>query len=281
MHRNDELYQFLLKKTWQLTEDWYANLDKSESGGIYTSDDPAVTEGVKKQNHEFHKQFCEVFNKDEETFFNDFENWIVKVAQDEDHLRTPLQLILHEFFRTQGQYLDLIDEFIEMNNGQYDYSQISRWHRIVVRTFGEVVTWFTEEYNNHSQKRLEAQQDLILELSSPVISLTNDIALLPLVGDIDTARAKSMLENTLQQCNKLGVNQLFLDLSGVVMIDTMVAHQLFQLIEALSLIGVKTTISGLRPEIAQTAVQLGLSFDSVSIKSTLSSAIKSANLIPS
>ncbi|GLB61940.1 STAS domain-containing protein [Cytobacillus sp. NCCP-133] len=281
MHRNNELYQFLLGKTWDLTEEWYANLDKSQSGGIYASDEPAVIESVKKQNYEFHKQFCEVFNKDEETFFDDFEKWIVKVAQDEDHLRTPLPMILYQFFRTQDQYLDLIDEFTERNKNKYECSQITRWRRIVVKAISEVVTWFTEEYNNHSQKRLEAQQDLIRELSSPVISLTKDIALLPLVGDIDTARAKSMLENTLQQCNKLGVNQLFMDLSGVVMIDTMVAHQLFQLIEALSLIGVKTTISGLRPEIAQTAVQLGLSFDHVSIKSTLSSAIKSASLIPS
>lgn len=281
MHRNNELYQFLLEKTWDLTEDWYANLNKSESGGIYTSDDPAVIESVKQQNYEFHKQFCEVFHIDEESFFNDFEKWIVKVAQDEEHLRTPLQMILHEFFRTQDQYLDLIEEFMEVNKEKYDCSQITKWRRMIVRTFSEVVTWFTEEYNNHSQKRLQAQQDLIHELSSPVISLTQDIALLPLVGDIDTARAKSMLENTLQQCNKMGVNQLFMDLSGVVMIDTMVAHQLFQLIEALRLIGVKTTISGLRPEIAQTAVQLGLSFENVTIKSKLSSAIKSTNLIQS
>jgi rsbT co-antagonist protein RsbR len=280
MHRNKDLYQFLLEKTRQLTEEWYENLDKSKSAGIYSSDDPAIIESVKKQNYEFHQQFCEVFSKDEESFFSEFEKWIVKVAQDEGHLRTPLQMILREFFNTQEQYLNLLDEFAEANKGQYDTRQIDSWRRIMLKCFSEVVTWFTEEYNNHSQKRLEAQQDLIRELSSPVISLTKDIALLPLVGDIDTARAKSMLENTLQQCNKLGVNQLFLDLSGVVMIDTMVAHQLFQLIEALSLIGVKTTISGLRPEIAQTAVQLGLSFDHISIRSTLSSAIKSANLIP-
>ncbi|MBT2690208.1 STAS domain-containing protein [Bacillus sp. ISL-47] len=280
MHRNKDLYQFLLEKTRQLTEEWYKNLEKGDNAGIYSSNDPAIIESVKQQNYEFHQKFCEVFNKDEESFFNDFEKWIVKVAQDEGHLSTPLQSILREFFTTQEQYLNLIDEFTETNKGQFDCSQVTTWRRIVVKSFSEVVTWFTEEYNNHSQKRLEAQQDLIRELSSPVISLTQDIALLPLVGDIDTARAKSMLENTLQQCNKLGVNQLFMDLSGVVMIDTMVAHQLFQLIEALSLIGVKTTISGLRPEIAQTAVQLGLSFDHVSIKSTLSSSIKSASLIP-
>jgi rsbT co-antagonist protein RsbR len=61
------------------------------------------------------------------------------------------------------------------------------------------------------------------------------------------------------------------------MVDTMVAHQIFQLIDALDLIGVKSTLSGIRPEIASTAVQLGLSFENISIKSNLSQAL-SANM---
>lgn len=71
------------------------------------------------------------------------------------------------------------------------------------------------------------------------------------------------------------VTQLYIDLSGVAVIDTMVAHQLFSLIEALRLIGVSSTLSGIRPEIAQTAVQLGLSFEDISLRSTLASAIAS------
>ena len=71
---------------------------------------------------------------------------------------------------------------------------------------------------------------------------------------------------------------MLLDLSGVVIIDTMVAHQIFQLIEALSLIGVKTDLSGIRPEVAQTAIQLGLKFDNISVNSSLANAIKLANI---
>ncbi|WML47598.1 STAS domain-containing protein [Neobacillus sp. PS3-34] len=278
MHRNNELHQFLLDKTWQLTEDWYKNLDKRDPSGVYASEDPMVINSVKQQNYEFHKKFCEVFIKEESSFFNDFEKWIVMVAQDEQHLGTPVQFIIREFFRTQDQYLDLIDQFIEEHKDEYSKSEENSWCRITIKTFSKIIAWFTEEHNNHSQKRLQAQQELIMELSSPVISLNTDVALLPLVGDIDTARAKFILENTLEQCARLRVSQLFLDLSGVVLIDTMVAHQLFQLINALNLIGVKTTLSGLRPEIARTAVQLGLSFEKVTIKSTLSSAIKSSKL---
>jgi rsbT co-antagonist protein RsbR len=277
MYRNKELYEYFLDQSWRLTEDWYRNLEKNDLTGVYASLDSNVIATVKQQNHDFHLHFCEVFIKEEEAFYKDFEKWILNVAQDEEHLITPLQHIHREFFHTQEQYFDLIYEFTHLHKGKYSVEDINTWSRIVVKTFGNVMIWFTQEYMNHSQKRLKAQQELILELSSPVISLNKYVALLPLVGEIDTARAKIMLENTLDQCSSLGVNRLLLDLSGVVMIDTMVAQQLFQLIEALKLIGVETTLSGLRPEIAQTAVQLGLNFEKISITSTLSKAIASTN----
>lgn len=278
MHRNKEIYQFFLEKTWHLTEEWYEDLDKTDGSGVYASKDSTIINSVKKKNYEFHQHFCEVFIEEETNFFIDLEKWIVKVAQDEDHLKTPLQFIIREFFRTQEQYLNLIRDFTEIHKDKYSRSEIDSWCRIVTKTFSEVIIWFTEEYNNHSQKRLQTQQELIMKLSSPVISLNYDVAILPLVGEIDFTRAKFMLESTLEQCAKLGVNKLLLDLSGVAKMDTIVAHQLFQLVEALSLIGVKTTLSGVRPEIAQTAVKLGLTLDNVSIKSTLFKAINSINL---
>lgn len=278
MHRNKELYQFFLEKTWQLTEEWYEDLKKNDDLGVYASQDPSVINKVKKQNYEFHQHFCDVFIKEEATFFSDFEKWIIKVAQDEEHIKTPIQFILREFFRTQEQYLNLINDFTEIYKDKFSRSEISSWCRIVIKTFSEVMICFTEEYNNHSQRRLQAQQELIMELSSPVISLNQDVAILPLVGEIDSIRAKTMLESTLEQCAKLGVNKLLLDMSGVAMVDTMVVHQIFQLVEGLNLIGVKTTLSGVRPEVAQTTVRLGLSFDKVSIKSTLSNAINSIDL---
>jgi rsbT co-antagonist protein RsbR len=138
-----------------------------------------------------------------------------------------------------------------------------------------VILKFTEETYHYSTYQLKAQQEMINELSSPVISLTRVTALLPLVGDIDTARAKMIIENTLNQCAVRNVEHLCIDLSGVVMIDTMVAQQIFQLISALKLIGVKTTLSGIRPEIASTAVQLGLSFKDVEIETNLAKALAS------
>ncbi|SDM47514.1 rsbT co-antagonist protein RsbR [Fictibacillus solisalsi] len=277
MNKNQELHQFLLKRARNLTEEWYNSLDKTSTSGVYTSHDPTVIETLKAQNYEFHIHLCEVLVKPEEAFFKEFEEWIIKIAKDNEHMRTPIHLIIKEFMRVRQQYFDYISEFAALNRDTLHQEEIDEWNRLVIKVFDSVMLQFIEETHKYSTDRLRAQQELLNELSSPVISLNNDTALLPLVGDVDTTRAKYILENTLNQCVQKRIAHLFIDLSGVVMIDTMVAHELFQLIDALDLVGVKTTLSGIRPEIATTAVQLGLSFDRVSVTSTLAQAIDFKN----
>lgn len=273
VYRNKELGEFLIEEAWELTEEWYESLDKSESFGVYSSTNPKDVKLLKTQNYEFHLRFFQLFIKEEAEFKEGLEGWLTYLANDANHLATPVHFIAREFFKSRNQYLKLIKKFVSLNKGKYSEEIIELWNQQILDNMDSVVTWFMEELHKASTVRLKSQQEMINELSSPVIALNNDVGLLPLVGDIDTARAKLILEKTLEQCSEKRVNHLLIDLSGVVMIDTMVAQQIFQLIDALSLIGVKSTLSGIRPEIAQTAVQLGLSFDNISITPKLSSAI--------
>ncbi|WP_438825291.1 STAS domain-containing protein [Bacillus sp. JJ1609] len=272
MHRNQSLYTYLKGKTRNLTEEWYNNIDKTKTAGVYASNDPKVIEALKDQNHEFHLHFIEVFDKEEDEFFKEFEPWIIKIASDIEHINTPIQYVIREFKNVRNQYFYYVNKFAELNK---DVSRQDRdaWFDIILKEFDEVILRFIEATYKYSQNVLKAQQEMIHELSAPVISLSNHQGLLPLIGDIDTSRAKMILEHTLRQCAEREIHHLFVDLSGVAMIDTMVAHQLFQLLKALKLIGVKTTLSGIRPEIAQTAVQLGLSFDGTIIKNSLAQAL--------
>lgn len=272
MHNNQGVYQYFIDNTDRLTEEWYNNLTKDDPNGIYASTDSYIIETIKKQNNDFHSRLAGLFVKDKKEFLEDVKEWIYEIASDQGHLDTPIHFIIREFIRTREQYFQLIEEYaIQHNIGQ---ERVIHWSHSVVKVLDKIILKYTEEHHNYSNRQLEAQQEMINELSSPVISLSKKRALLPLVGDIDTARAASILENTIKQCAEQKVSQLFIDLSGVVIIDTMVAHQIFQLINGLSLIGVKTTLSGIRPEIATTAIQLGLSFADISIASTLSKAIE-------
>ncbi|WP_409305970.1 STAS domain-containing protein [Peribacillus sp. SCS-155] len=273
MEKNKELYNFFLKETWNLTEEWYTSLDKTDPEGVYSSKNLSVIETVKQQNYEFHKRFANIFIAESlEDFFEGFEEWVKEIAQDEEHQQTPVHFILREFFNTQKQYLNLVKEFFTLHN-QYLSEEHYYWIEHIFKAFSIVMAWFSKELQEHSAKRLDAQQEMIIQLSSPVIRLNSTIGLLPLIGDIDTRRATLILEKTLSQCKKLSVSKLLLDLSGVAIIDTMVAQQIFQLIEALKLIGVKTILSGLRPEMVQTATKLGMNFNDVSIVSNLETAI--------
>ncbi|MEY2194092.1 STAS domain-containing protein [Neobacillus sp. BF23-41] len=279
MHKNKELHSFLLAKARNLTEEWYNSLDKNDSSGVYSSDDPNIIDTLKKQNFDFHLHLCEAFIREETAFLEEFQKWILSIAQDPQHLNTPIHFMLREFFRVREQYLDYIKDFVSLHMGEFPNEVIDSWNRMILKAFDKVMLGFVEEHQYYLHQKLSAQQELIQELSSPVITLNNEVALLPLVGDIDARRAKLMLENTLNQCANLGVNFLVIDLSGVPMIDTMVAHQIFHLIKALRLIGVTSTLTGVRPEIAQTAVQLGLEFNGVPTYSTLRQALISMAII--
>lgn len=275
MNQNEQLRTFLLSNAKRLTEEWYDSLDKKNAVGVYASNDPEVIQTLKEQNYEFHLYICNVFVEDEKNFFDAFEVWINKIAKDNEHARTPLSSITKEFMRVRKQYRDSIEEFVNTYEGFIEPKLINAWEEHVIRIFDITILKFITAAEETSSRQLKAQQEMIHELSSPVITIKKDIALLPLVGDIDTTRAKMILESTLQQCADKHIAHLYIDLSGVVMVDTMVAHQIFQLIDTLGLLGVKSTLSGIRPEVAQTAIQLGLSFKNIRIKSNLAQALDS------
>lgn len=144
----------------------------------------------------------------------------------------------------------------------------------MVDAIHSIILEFTKQHAKASVSRLNAQQEMIVEMSAPVISLTDEIGFLPLVGEISTYRAHVIFEKTLNQCVEKQLQKLFIDLSGVPIIDTMVAHQIFQVINGLKLIGVETALSGISPQIAQTSIQLGLNFNDIKIYNTLKQAVK-------
>ncbi|WP_409251775.1 STAS domain-containing protein [Bacillus sp. SCS-153A] len=141
----------------------------------------------------------------------------------------------------------------------------------------KAVYYFSLTYVTNFQRSLENAHTAFLELSVPVVPLGPEIGILPLIGNIDTERARLLMEETLRHAEKLKLNHLVIDLSGVLTVDTMVADQLFKVIDALSLIGVKTIITGIRPEVSHTMVSLGVNLNHLTVKGTLHQALKELN----
>lgn len=273
MNPNQALYDFLLEKATTLTEEWYNSLDKTDSSGVYASQDIDTIINLKSQNFEFHKYLSQLFILETEEFYELINQWIIKVGRDPNHLETPTHDIIREFIRVRKQYLDFLPEFINKSEVKVSRDLENEWKRLLIEAFDQIMLKVTEEKSNQLNKQIERQKSVINELSSPLIQLSKDRALLPLVGSIDTERATAILENTLRNCTEQDIDAIFIDLSGVYLVDTMVAHQIFQLIDSLRLIGVSSTVVGIRPEIAQTAVQLGVDFKQVRTTATLAQAL--------
>lgn len=129
-------------------------------------------------------------------------------------------------------------------------------------------------YINSYQKNLNDARKEYLELSSPVVPVNDEIAVLPLVGAIEVDRAAHILEKTLLSVGHLDVSTLIIDLSGVVNVDIMVAQQIIRLTESLKLIGVRAVLTGIRPEIAQTITHLGVDVRQLALGGSLKQAFK-------
>lgn len=120
------------------------------------------------------------------------------------------------------------------------------------------------------------QTDEIAEISTPVIRVWDGILAMPIIGTLDSSRTQVVMENLLQEIVLTSSNIAILDISGVPAVDSLVAQHLIKTVSATRLMGAECIISGIRPEIAQTVVHLGIDLSGIVTKATLASALRYA-----
>ncbi len=134
---------------------------------------------------------------------------------------------------------------------------------------------YFSSYIEYKDELLRTHRETIDDLSVPIIPLSNSMAVLPIVGTLDTYRAKKVQERTLNQISSLKIQRIIIDLSGVAFMDTAVVGHLFRIVEGIGLLGCKAVITGIRPEIANTMIELGIPFtEKVETKATLQQALE-------
>ncbi len=130
----------------------------------------------------------------------------------------------------------------------------------------------TEVYQKSRDEVIRRQQEELLELSTPVVKLWEGILALPLIGTLDSARTQVVMESMLDAIVKTNSRIAIIDITGVPTVDTVVAQHLLKTVTAARLMGADCIISGVRPQIAQTIVHLGINLMDVTTKATLSAA---------
>ena len=134
----------------------------------------------------------------------------------------------------------------------------------------------TDVYLRAREELISRQQQDVLELSTPVVKLWEGVLALPMIGTLDSSRTQIVMESLLERIVETGSEVAILDITGVPTVDTLTAQHLLKTVTAARLMGAECIISGIRPQIAQTIVHLGVDLGDVVTKATLADAFKLA-----
>jgi rsbT co-antagonist protein RsbR len=136
--------------------------------------------------------------------------------------------------------------------------------------------WTFETYAAAREELIKEQSEQLLELTTPVVKLWEGVLAVPLVGTLDSARTQVVMEKLLEALVETGSEHAIIDITGVLAVDTQVAQHLLKTVVAARLMGAECIISGIRPQIAQTIVALGIEFGDITTKATLADALRHA-----
>lgn len=209
---------------------------------------------------------------------------IVNFAQQEGQLwarHSSLNLAVKlEWFQAIRRVLwDFIYNYERLSKQQITREQFFALERQINTTLDIFLRHFFMSYTRFKDELIQSHKELIDDLSVPIIPLSASVSILPLLGTVDTHRAKVIQEKALHQIGASKIRTLLIDMSGVAFLDTMVVKHLFKIMDGVSYMGCKAIVTGIRPEIASTIVDLGISFsDKVETKGTLQQALEELGL---
>jgi rsbT co-antagonist protein RsbR len=192
---------------------------------------------------------------------------------------TPVETATFVFSLKQPLYVRLREEY---SSQPQELADMSWTVNLLLDSLG---LYTTEVFQRSREAIIARQQEELLELSTPVVQLWDGILALPLIGTLDSARTQVVMESLLEKIVETGAAISIIDITGVPTVDTLVAQHLLKTVAAARLMGADCIISGIRPQIAQTIVHLGVDLTNVITKSTLADAFiialqKSGSSIP-
>lgn len=168
-------------------------------------------------------------------------------------------------FALKQAVLELLDERADLSA----YRAFGNLSRVI----DDLGLYMLETYAGTRETVIAQQAETLLELSTPVVKLWDGIVALPLVGTLDSARTQVVMEALLQALVDTGSEHAIIDITGVAAVDTQVAQHLLKTVQAARLLGAECIVSGIRPQIAQTVVALGIEFGDITTKASLSDAM--------
>jgi rsbT co-antagonist protein RsbR len=263
LNRVREFGKIAIKKMDKMVDEWYTWVKTLPEYEQFLSE-PEVLERVKRLQQDYWKEFLAAEVQD---------SYVARRRKvGEAHAR--IGLPLNTYFAGMNMFLEIFQSVVR----DAEMADKDRW------ALGESVTKLlhfdtaivVDTYNSLVEEALTAQAKSMMEMSTPVTQIWNGILLLPIVGIIDSKRARDIMSTTLAMIGETQARIFILDISGVGVVDTAVANHLIKITRATRLMGCECTVSGVSPSIAQTIVDLGIDVGRVKTTSTMKDALSDA-----
>jgi len=261
--------QLLKKKKKVILENWMQNQLADES----LREDLISNEDLRRQSEELLNSLLTAIEKDnlDDIYASEYEQ-VTDILSDISVTRarqgfTPREITLYVLSLKQA--LSDVLEKERRDQPEVLYKEVLQVNKLLDSL--SILTF--ETYLRGREEVILRQTDEINEISTPVIRVWDGILALPIIGTLDSSRTQVVMENLLQEIVNTGSSIAILDISGVPAVDSLVAQHLIKTVSATRLMGAECIISGIRAEIAQTIVHLGIDLSNVKTKATLASAL--------
>ena len=254
-----ELENFLTNNIHFYTEEWIEYLNKNKSYITSLLKENGELDSFKKVGNPIMKLVADNIIQIKMEDIMDFARERgVRSAKTE----FPIHLAWELFQSSRGIIWNAIKAFYIESNNTLSVEEFFTLERTVNDIIDFYIDSYTAYFSNYKEELLKSHRETVDELSVPIIPIAERVCILPVVGNVDTYRAKKIREKTLQRVKELKAQQLIIDISGVPFVDTAVVNHLFKIVKGIKLLGCSTILTGISPEIADTMIELGIEIDS-------------------
>jgi rsbT co-antagonist protein RsbR len=247
----------------EMVDEWYAWLDTQPEFEQFFSDRDTLNR-VQRLQRDYWLLFMSGSVDDE----------YVSLRRKVGEAHARIGLSLNTYFAGMNMFMELFGKCMRESDMTDDAR--SRMEESVTKLLHLDTAVVVETYNHLVEETLTAQAKSLMEMSTPVTQIWSGILLLPIVGIIDSKRARDIMNATLAKIGETQARIFILDISGVGVVDTAVANHLIKITRATRLMGCDCTISGVSPSIAQTIVDLGIDVGRIKTTSTMKDALADA-----
>ncbi|HKK14024.1 MAG TPA: STAS domain-containing protein [Gammaproteobacteria bacterium] len=254
-----------------------------------------ISQVIEQQGHSIFGQANILSNDEINDYSIEFMELFVMLLQAGDKLnrRGAEYKALRQFFSTFSQQIQVrggsIEEFVRYiqfmqrvmiedleTDTALDAEKVRALLLLLASVFNDIILDVFHVYLEEKERTIQAQQEELREISTPITEIWDGVLTLPIIGTLDSSRTMMVMERLLARIESDRAKVVVMDVTGVLAIDSQVSHHLIQMIRAVSLMGADAVLTGIRPEIARALTSLNIDLGGVTTRSTLSEGLKEA-----